>query len=103
VNQDAAEHYAAAFQHHLEQPVHNLCVAEARCIIARVETYDGAWSAIHRYVQQRGSLLLDEEHHTALDLWIGDLLLEEVIKAETDPENWAEWTQCLERLLRPAS
>jgi hypothetical protein len=85
----SGQDFAAAFWRHLEQPLRNLCLGHARCIVANAEGWLEAYHSIWAYAVSRGALHLSNSNMLAIREWIDACLLDEIARAEH--ERWDLW------------
>jgi len=77
------------FWQHVEQPLRNMCLAQARCVAALVETYSSAYHATISFVRNRGAGFLTEDDWDLLVDWIHSRLARDI--AEAEAEGWSTW------------
>jgi hypothetical protein len=82
--------FAETFWEHLTPRLTRLCVAQARCVAAGVESFSGAWDAIMRYARNYGALHLPDHQLHELEEFITINLSAAVFEAETADE-WSNW------------
>ena len=85
----APAEFAENFWQHLQQPLHNLITAYARCVAVGVVSFSEANGIAMRYAIQRGAVFLSPDKLAALEDWVLNTLDAEAFQAEQD--GWGRW------------
>lgn len=80
----AAMTFAIHFHEHVLPRLRNLAKAQGVCVAQDVETYGGACSAVMRYANKYGALLLEPELIDELYEWVQLRIGEAIEEAEAD-------------------
>jgi hypothetical protein len=71
-------HYAK----HLVPRLERLAAAEAYCVVAGVETFDGGYCALMAYSLKYGAAYLPDDELDDLEEWLCSMLVEEIERQE---------------------
>lgn len=85
----APEGFAATYWRHLEQPLRNLCLGRARCVVAGCDDWHEAYHSVWAYAVSRGALHLSDDGVWAIREWISIQLSDQIAQAEHD--RWDLW------------
>src|SRR5215472_14334909 len=78
------------FIEHAQPQLERLCVAEARCIAAGVETFADAADVVMRHAVQLGGWRLSDGQFSDLHDWVLSCLSAKLDEAATQDE-WVNW------------
>jgi hypothetical protein len=87
--------FVAHYQKLVVPLLRNHILGQARCVAAGVADFASAWSAAWHYAVSRGALHLAPAELEALEDWVTETLVTDVIDAECD--GWGAWPRMGER------
>ena len=87
--------FVAHFQKLVVPPLRNHILGQARCVAAGVVDFASAWSSAWQYAISRGALHLGSAELEAVEGWVTETLVTDVVDAELD--GWGAWPHMGER------